>query len=99
MSLALQHRDHLRHRRHSRLAAGGVTLVAALRPNPTTAPSMRLALRAGLVALTGSMAAGAVMIAYGLTPAGASRATDAYQSAGFLRPAHAVTMQIGRAHV
>lgn len=53
---------------------------------------MRLALRAGLVALTGSMAAGAVMIAYGLTPAGASRATDAYQSAGFLRPAHAVTM-------
>ncbi|GAA4892150.1 hypothetical protein ACFPM3_17440 [Streptomyces coeruleoprunus] len=82
------------------LAAGGVTLVAvvialtvaALRPNPTTAPSMRLALRAGLLALTGSMAAGAVMIAYGLTLEGAGRAAEAYQSAGFLRPAHAVTM-------
>lgn len=82
------------------LAAGGVTLiavvfaltVAALRPNPTVAPSMRLALRAGLVALTGSMVAGAVMIAYGLTLEGAGRAADAYRSAGFLRPAHAVTM-------
>lgn len=88
------------------LAAGGVTLVAvvvaltvaALRaipaaaPAPTVAPSMRLALRAGLVALTGSMAAGAVMIAYGLTLEGAGRAAEAYRSAGFLRPAHAVTM-------
>ncbi|MDV5145535.1 hypothetical protein R1T08_15270 [Streptomyces sp. SBC-4] len=78
--------------------------VAALRPTPTAAPtatvapapavapSMRLALRAGLVALTGSMAAGAVMIAYGLTLEGAGRAAEAYRSAGFLRPAHAVTM-------
>ncbi|MGE7387840.1 hypothetical protein ACQKM2_20405 [Streptomyces sp. NPDC004126] len=82
------------------LAAGGVTLIAvvvtltaaALRPHPTVAPSMRLALRAGLVALTGSMAAGAVMIAYGLTLEGAGRAAEAYQAAGFLRPAHAVTM-------
>ncbi|MEU7072783.1 hypothetical protein AB0B30_19835 [Streptomyces narbonensis] len=82
------------------LAAGGVTLiavvvaltVAALRPQPTAAPSMRLALRAGLVALTGSMAAGAVMIAYGLTLEGAGRVAEAYRSAGFLRPAHAVTM-------
>lgn len=82
------------------LAAGGVTLiavvvaltVAALRPHPTAAPSMRLALRAGLVALTGSMATGAVMIAYGLTLEGAGRAAEAYRSAGFLRPAHAVTM-------
>ncbi|CAM5265620.1 hypothetical protein [Streptomyces narbonensis] len=82
------------------LAAGGVTLiavvvaltVAALRPQPTVAPSMRLALRAGLVALTGSMAAGAVMIAYGLTLEGAGRVAEAYRSAGFLRPAHAVTM-------
>ncbi|WP_329389635.1 hypothetical protein OG625_36785 [Streptomyces sp. NBC_01351] len=82
------------------LAAGGVTLIAvvvaltvfALRPNPTVAPGMRLALRAGLVALTGSMAAGAVMIAYGLTLEGAGRAAEAYRSAGFLRPAHAVTM-------
>ncbi|WP_329623576.1 hypothetical protein OG357_26795 [Streptomyces sp. NBC_01255] len=61
-------------------------------PTPTLAPSMRLALRAGLVALTGSMAAGAVMIAYGLTLEGAGRAAEAYRSAGFLRPAHAVTM-------
>ncbi|MCX5375063.1 hypothetical protein [Streptomyces sp. NBC_00091] len=82
------------------LAAGGITLiavvvaltVAALRPNPAVAPSMRLALRAGLVALTGSMAAGAVMIAYGLTLEGAGRAAEAYRAAGFLRPAHAVTM-------
>ncbi|GAA2821060.1 hypothetical protein [Saccharopolyspora taberi] len=82
------------------LAFGGVVLIAvvialtiaALRPNPATAPSMRLALRAGLVALTLSMAAGAVMIAYGLTLESAGRAADAYQSAGFLRPAHAVTM-------
>lgn len=82
------------------LAAGGVTLiavvvaltVAALRPHPTVAPSMRLALRAGLVALTGSMAAGAVMIAYGLTLEGTGRAAEAYQSAGFLRPTHAVLL-------
>ncbi|MGW8767564.1 hypothetical protein ACWGN5_34310 [Streptomyces sp. NPDC055815] len=82
------------------LAAGGVTLtavvvvltIAALRPNPTAAPSMRLALRAGLVALTSSMAAGAVMIAYGLTLESAGHAAEAYQTAGFLRPAHAVTM-------
>ncbi|MGA5197686.1 hypothetical protein [Streptomyces exfoliatus] len=82
------------------LAAGGVTLIAvvvaltaaALRPRPTVAPSMRLALRAGLLALTGSMAAGAVMIGYGLTLEGAGRVADAYRSAGFLRPAHAVTM-------
>ncbi|MFI1650939.1 hypothetical protein ACH4XT_28910 [Streptomyces avidinii] len=82
------------------LAAGGVTLiavvvaltVAALRPSPALSSSMRLALRAGLVALTGSMAAGAVMIAYGLTLEGAGRAAEAYRSAGFLRPAHAVTM-------
>ncbi|MEU3692255.1 hypothetical protein [Streptomyces narbonensis] len=82
------------------LAAGGLTLVAvvvaltvaALRPNPAVAPSMRLALRAGLLALTGSMAAGAVMIAYGLTLEGAGRTAEAYRSAGFLRPAHAVTM-------
>ena len=82
------------------LAAGGITLVAvvvvltvaALRPDPATAPSMRLALRAGLIALTGSMATGAVMIAYGLTLEGAGRAAEAYRSAGFLRPAHAVTM-------
>lgn len=83
------------------LTAGGVTLiavvvaltVAALRPKPTTAPSMRLALRAGLVALTLSMAAGAVMIAYGLTLEGAGSApAEVYRSAGFLRPAHAVTM-------
>ncbi|GEB55580.1 hypothetical protein [Streptomyces gardneri] len=82
------------------LAAGGITLiavvvaltVAALRPAPGVDPGMRLALRAGLVALTGSMAAGAVMIAYGLTLEGAGRAAEAYRSAGFLRPAHAVTM-------
>ncbi|MFE5711512.1 hypothetical protein ACFQ7J_11930 [Streptomyces sp. NPDC056501] len=82
------------------LAAGGVTLVAvvvaltaaALRPAPGIDPGMRLALRAGLVALTASMAAGAVMIAYGLTLEGAGRAAEAYRSAGFLRPAHAVTM-------
>ncbi|MDA3648105.1 hypothetical protein LZ318_22080 [Saccharopolyspora indica] len=82
------------------LAAGGVTLVvvvvaltiAALRPNPAAAPSMRLALRAGLVALTASMATGAVMIVRGLMLGGAGRLAEAYQSAGFLRPAHAVTM-------
>ncbi|MFD8972242.1 hypothetical protein [Streptomyces sp. NPDC059593] len=82
------------------LAAGGVTLVAvvvaltvaALRPAPGVDPGMRLALRGGLVALTASMAAGAVMIAYGLTLEGAGRAAEAYRSAGFLRPAHAVTM-------
>uniref|UniRef100_UPI000464429A hypothetical protein n=1 Tax=Streptomyces exfoliatus TaxID=1905 RepID=UPI000464429A len=82
------------------LAAGGVTLVAvvvaltvaALRPAPGVDPGMRLALRAGLVALAASMAAGAVMIAYGLTLEGAGRAAEAYRSAGFLRPAHAVTM-------
>ncbi|GAA2805329.1 hypothetical protein [Saccharopolyspora taberi] len=84
------------------LAAGGVALIvvvvaltiAAFRTGSGSAvpASMRLAVRAGLVALVASMALGAVMIARGLTLEGSGHQQAAYELAGFLRPAHAVTM-------
>ncbi|MDI3405101.1 hypothetical protein [Streptomyces cavernicola] len=88
------------------LAVGGVTLIvvvvaltaAAFRAGdgsemPAEVPAdMRLAVRAGLVALVASMAFGAAMIARGLTLEGAGRRQAAYELAGSLRPAHAVTM-------
>ncbi|MEV0646769.1 hypothetical protein AB0I28_16045 [Phytomonospora sp. NPDC050363] len=82
------------------LAAGGAVIVASvlvltvlsLRPAPATAPSMRLAVRAGLVILMGAMISGAVMIAVGVTLANGGEQTAAYETAGWLKPTHAVTM-------
>ncbi|MBB6036698.1 hypothetical protein [Phytomonospora endophytica] len=82
------------------LAGGGVVIVASvlaltilsLRAAPDTAPSMRLAVRAGLVILMGAMVTGAVMIAVGVTLANGGEQQAAYETAGWLKPAHAVTM-------
>ena len=82
------------------LAAGGglliVTLgalaVAAFRPNPGVAASMRLALRAGFVALLVGLATGAAMIARGVIQVNSGHQQDAYQVVGFLKPVHAVSL-------
>ncbi|MQY08121.1 hypothetical protein [Actinomadura macrotermitis] len=82
------------------LAAGGVVLIvtlvllaiASFRANPDVAPSMRLALRAGFVALMGALLSGAAMIARGVTEVQTGHQEAAYRVAGALKPAHAVTM-------
>jgi hypothetical protein len=82
------------------LAAGGgiivVTIVwltvAALRPNPQTAPSMRIAVRVGLVTLLGALAIGGVMIATGMVSVYQGDRQAAYLHGGWLKPAHAALM-------
>lgn len=82
------------------LAVGGATLVAvivtltvaAFRTAPGVAPSMRLAVRVGFVALDTSLAAGAAMIARGQALVLGGDQQAAYTVAGALKPAHAVTM-------
>ncbi|MBO2459458.1 hypothetical protein [Actinomadura violacea] len=82
------------------LAAGGAVLVvtlvaltvAAFRANPGTAPSMRLALRAGFAALMVALSSGAVMIARGVAAAQTGHQQAAYHVAAALKPAHFVTM-------
>lgn len=82
------------------LAVGGAVLVVtlvtltvlALRPVPI-AREMRLAVRVGLVALVGSLAVGAVMIATGMVRVIAGGETDAvYANGGWLKPTHAVLL-------
>jgi hypothetical protein len=82
------------------LAIGGgvlvVTLVTvtvlAFRPAPAPPPVV-LAIRVGLVALVGSLAAGAVMIATGMVRVIAGGETDAvYANGGWLKPTHAVLL-------
>lgn len=82
------------------LAAGGfvigVTITAltlvAFRSVGDPSPAMRLALRFGFVALLVALAVGAAMIASGSTAARGPDPALAYTTAGFLKPAHAVTM-------
>ncbi|GAA0257387.1 hypothetical protein GCM10009527_061730 [Actinomadura nitritigenes] len=82
------------------LAAGGAVLVitlaaltaAAFRANPGTAPSMRLALRAGFAALMVALASGAAMIARGVAEVQTGHQQAAYHVAAALKPAHFVTM-------
>jgi hypothetical protein len=82
------------------LAVGGAALVviivaltvASFRTGPDTAPSMRLALRVGFVALDLAMASGAAMIAKGMVTVLSGHQQAAYTVAGALKPAHAVTM-------
>ncbi|TDD70581.1 hypothetical protein E1298_36590 [Actinomadura rubrisoli] len=87
------------------LAVGGgvlivvlVTLtVAAFRDGapgaaPDVALSMRLAVRAGFVALCGALLSGAAMIARGVAEVQTGHQQAAYHVAGALKPAHAVTM-------
>ncbi len=82
------------------LAAGGGALVAIIatfaaasfRANPTVPLSVRLAIRAGFVALLGSLAVGGVMIAKGMRLVFAGDPQVAYVTAGALKPTHAVLM-------
>lgn len=73
------------------LVALGFTASALFNPGKMT-PSMRAAVRAGLVVLLVALGTGAVMIARGVV---ASRSGDpqlAYTTAGSLKPLHAVAM-------
>lgn len=82
------------------LAAGGGVLIiviatltaASFRASPAVAPSMRLAVRAGFVALDVALLLGAVMIARGVTEVVAGHQQRAYLVGGFLKPGHAATM-------
>jgi hypothetical protein len=82
------------------LAAGGFAIVvtvvgmtlAAFRAGARQTPAMRLALRFGFATLVVALAAGAAMIAVGSTAARGPDPSVAYQTAGFLKPVHAVAM-------
>ncbi|WP_033294274.1 hypothetical protein [Amycolatopsis jejuensis] len=82
------------------LAIGGAVLVvtalgftvAAFRSPGTESPSLRLAVRAGLVVLMVALATGAVMIARGVTATRSGDPQLAYTTAGSLKPLHAVAM-------
>jgi hypothetical protein len=82
------------------LAAGGVVLVvvlgrlaiAALFGRIDAAPSMRLALRAGFALLVAGLAAGVAMIARGEVLIKAGHRPAAYDTAGYLKWFHAVTL-------
>lgn len=82
------------------LAVGGALIVvviaalssAAFRSAPDTAPSMRLAVRAGLVFLDIALLIGAIMIVRGMTEVFGGHQQRAYAVGGFLKPAHAATM-------
>jgi hypothetical protein len=78
------------------LAAGGGVLVVVLGVLGVTAlrarvaPSMRLALRAGFLALMIGLASGAAMIARGVAEVNGGRQQQAYEVVGFLKPVHGV---------
>ncbi|MER6791561.1 hypothetical protein ABT262_06475, partial [Amycolatopsis mediterranei] len=69
----------------------GFTAAALVEPGPA-APSLRLAVRAGLVVLLVALAAGAVMIGRGVVAARGGDPQLAYTTAGSLKPLHAVAM-------
>jgi hypothetical protein len=69
----------------------GFTAAALVEPGPE-APSLRLAVRAGLVVLLVALATGAVMIARGVVAARGGDPQSAYTTAGALKPLHAVAM-------
>ncbi len=81
------------------LAFGGLVIVvlvlgftlSAFRGTGESSPSMRLALRFGFVILMVALGVGAAMIAVGV-PMTRTDPQAAYTTAGFLKPAHAVTM-------
>jgi hypothetical protein len=84
------------------LAAGGAVLIGVIvvltvvafraADEPSTAASMRLAIRAGLVALDLALLLGAAMIATGITRAIAGDQQSAYVVGGALKLAHGVTL-------
>lgn len=84
----------------SSLAFGGGLLivvlatftVASFRDADGVTPAMRLAVRAGFVALMFALASGAAMIGKGVVLARTGHQQAAYTAADALKPAHAVTM-------
>ncbi|MFD9959846.1 hypothetical protein [Amycolatopsis sp. NPDC058986] len=82
------------------LAAGGAVIiltmlgftVAAMADPGVLSPSMRLAVRFGLLVLLVALATGAVMIARGVVLARGGDPQLAYTTAGSLKPLHAVAM-------
>ena len=82
------------------LAAGGFVIIvtiigmtlAAFRAGGRQTPAMRLAVAFGFVTLVVALGIGAAMIATGSVAARGSNPSIAYETAGFLKPAHAVTM-------
>ncbi|MEC3977285.1 hypothetical protein [Amycolatopsis sp. H20-H5] len=70
------------------LGFAGATLVGT----GATAPSMRIAVRFGFLALLIALGAGAAMIATGVVEARGGQAQLAYTTAGALKPLHAVAM-------
>ncbi|MCP2267754.1 hypothetical protein [Actinokineospora diospyrosa] len=82
------------------LAAGGGVLilttiaftVAAVAGTRQSTPTMRVAIRFGLVALLAALGAGAAMIARGVVAARTGDPQIAYTTAGALKPLHAVAM-------
>ncbi|OXM67687.1 hypothetical protein [Amycolatopsis vastitatis] len=73
------------------LTVVGFTAAALVEPGPD-APSLRLAIRAGLVVLLIALATGAVMIGRGVVAARGGDPQLAYTTAGALKPLHAVAM-------
>ena len=82
------------------LAGGGFAIIAtiigmtlaAFRAGRRQSPAMWLALRFGFATLLVALATGAAMIATGSVAARGPNPSIAYETAGFLKPAHAVTM-------
>lgn len=88
------------------LAGGALVLVAFvtvatvlnLRPAPYLPASLRLALRAGWLLLLGAVGVGAAMVSTAVTELNTAGVPEpvqqqaAYSSAGWLKPAHAITM-------
>ena len=82
------------------LAVGGFTLVAvivlltiaALRDRAPLPPAVRLAIRAGVLALVGAQVAGGVMIGTAMRLVFAGDPQRAYDTGGWLRPVHATLM-------
>lgn len=66
--------------------------VAAMAGEGAMSPSMRLAVRFGLLALLVALGVGAMMIASGVTEARTGNPQTAYVTAGSLKPIHAVAM-------
>ena len=76
------------------IVVGIVCTVAAFAGAGGLAPSMALAVRTGLVVLLVAFATGAVMVARGVTESRSAAAQLAYDTAGSLKPLHAVAMHV-----
>jgi hypothetical protein len=74
------------------IVVGIVCTAAAFAGAGGLAPSMALAVRTGLVVLLVAFATGAVMVARGVTESRSGAAQLAYDTAGSLKPLHAVAM-------